>query len=81
MPAVAAAPRQGRYSRVWVAIVIYFLYVSLASAEKVWIERGKLPEVLGLWWVHSVLVALTMGVLLLSGWLARWRHRGGPLQA
>ncbi len=81
IPLSRLRPRQGRYSRVWIAIVIYFLYISLASAAKVWIERGKLPEVLGLWWVHAVLVALTMVVILLPGWLARWRHREGPLPA
>ncbi len=74
-------PRQGRYSRVWLAIVIYFLYTTLASAAKVWIERGSLPEWLGLWWVHAVLVTLTLLVILLPGWRARWRHRDGPLPA
>ncbi len=81
IPLSRLRPRQGRYSRVWVAIVIYFLYVSLASAAKVWIERGSVPEALGLWWVHAVLVALTLVFLLTPGWAARWRHRDGPLPA
>ena len=61
--------------------MIYFIYVSLASAAKVWLERGTVPEALGLWWVHEVLVALTLVVILLPGWRARWKHRDGPLPA
>jgi lipopolysaccharide export system permease protein len=81
IPLSRLRPRQGRYSRVWVAIAIYIVYISLASAAKVWIERGTLPEALGLWWVHAVLVALTLLVILVPGWRARLRHRDGPLPA
>jgi len=81
IPLSRLRPRQGRYSRVWVAIAIYIVYISLASAAKVWIERGTLPEALGLWWVHAVLVALTLVVILVPGWRARLRHRDGPLPA
>ncbi len=81
IPLSRLRPRQGRYSRVWLAVVIYFLYVSLVSAAKVWIERGTTPEVLGLWWVHVVLVALTLVVILAPGWRARLRHRDRPLPA
>ena len=75
VPLSRLRPRQGRYSRVWVAVVIYFIYVSLASAAKVWIERGTLPEALGLWWVHAVVAALAAIVILWPGWIARLRHR------
>ena len=81
VPLSRLRPRQGRYSRVWIAVVIYFLYVSLASAAKVWIERGTLPEALGLWWVHATIVALAMLVILLPGWRARLRHRDAPVAA
>ncbi len=81
IPLSRLRPRQGRYSRVWISVVIYFLYVSLASAAKVWIERGTVPEALGLWWVHALLVALTLVVVLVPGWRARLRHRDGPLPA
>jgi lipopolysaccharide export system permease protein len=75
VPLSRLRPRQGRYSRVWVAVVIYFLYVSLASAGKVWIERGTLPDWLGLWWVHAVVVALSLLVIVVPTWRARLRHR------
>ncbi len=57
-------PRQGRYSRIWLAIVVYFVYSNLVSAGKVWLARGTTPEFLGLWWPHVAVV----GAVLLLGW-------------
>jgi lipopolysaccharide export system permease protein len=81
VPLSRLRPRQGRYSRVWVAVVIYFLYVSLASAGKVWIERGTMPEAIGLWWVHALVVAIALLVILVPGWRARLQHRDAVVPA
>ena len=35
------------------AILIFYLYIQLAIAGKMWLERGVTPEWLGLWWVHA----------------------------
>ena len=56
-------PRQGRYARVGAAIVAYFLYSNLLSVAKVWLEKGDLPPLVGVWWVH--LLALGVGLYLL----------------
>lgn len=76
VPLSRLRPRQGRYSRVWLAVLIYFLYSNLASAGRVWIERGVVPERFGLWWVHVVLIGL--GVIVMGAPLvaARLRYRG-----
>jgi lipopolysaccharide export system permease protein len=65
VPLSRLRPRQGRYARVWVAVVIYFLYQNLISVGKVWISRGTVPEVFGLWWTHAVMVCLAL--LVISG--------------
>ncbi|MGH8264529.1 MAG: LPS export ABC transporter permease LptF, partial [Steroidobacteraceae bacterium] len=54
LPISRLRPRQGRYARVAQAILVYFVYFTLLSAGKVWIERGKMPPALGLWWVHLI---------------------------
>jgi lipopolysaccharide export system permease protein len=75
VPLSRLRPRQGRYARVGYAILIFFVYIELAIAGKVWLVRGVTPEWLGLWWVHGA-VALFAGVLLLAPrWLARARYR------
>ena len=57
-------PRQGRYERVWPAVLIFALYGNLAIAARTWFEHGVTPAALGIWWVHVPIIALCL-------WLAR----------
>jgi lipopolysaccharide export system permease protein len=57
-------PRQGRYERVWPAVMVFALYGNLAIAARTWFEHGVTPEALGIWWVHLPIIALCL-------WLAR----------
>ena len=75
VPLSRLRPRQGRYARIGLAVVVYFLYVSLVSAAKVWLMRGATPDALGLWWVHALVIGVVLGGLSLPAALARWRHR------
>ena len=52
VPLARLRPRQGRYARIWLGVVLYFVYFSLISAARVWIEKGVIPAAIGLWWVH-----------------------------
>jgi lipopolysaccharide export system permease protein len=79
VPLARLRPRQGRYARIWLGVVLYFVYFSLISAARVWIEKGVVSASLGLWWVHLLVVAVTLLVLFLPRWLARWRYRGVPV--
>jgi lipopolysaccharide export system permease protein len=60
VPLARLRPRQGRYARIGLAILIYFVYSNLLAAAKVWVARGLLPEGVGLWWVHATLVGLAL---------------------
>ena len=62
VPLSRLRPRQGRYARVGFAIVVYFVYSNLLSASKIWIEKGIVPPILGVWWVHAA--ALGFGLYL-----------------
>jgi lipopolysaccharide export system permease protein len=75
IPISRLKPRQGRYSRVYLGVVIYFVYSNLASAGKVWLARGKMPEPLGLWWVHVAVVVLGLSLLWLPRLVSRARYR------
>jgi lipopolysaccharide export system permease protein len=76
VPLSRLRPRQGRYARVWLAVLIYFVYSNLVSAGQIWVARGAVPELLGLWWVHAAVVLLTLGVVLGPNRIARLRYRG-----
>ncbi|MGO9716730.1 MAG: LPS export ABC transporter permease LptF, partial [Steroidobacteraceae bacterium] len=57
VPLSRLRPRQGRYARVGLAIVLYFVYANLLSAAKVWVEKGDLAPAIGPWWVHIGVLA------------------------
>ncbi len=67
-------PRQGRFAKLVTAILVYMVYNNLMGVGRTWVERGKVPEWVGLWWVHALMLAL-FAVLWLrqSGW--SWRYR------
>jgi lipopolysaccharide export system permease protein len=75
VPLARLRPRQGRYSRVWLAIVIYFIYSNLISAGKVWLARGTIPEALGLWWTHAAVALLALAVIVGPRSIANLRLR------
>jgi lipopolysaccharide export system permease protein len=75
VPLSRLRPRQGRYSRVWLAVVIYFLYQNLINIGRSWIARGSIPEALGLWWTHAAVAILALGVIYGPSISNRIRYR------
>lgn len=53
-------PRQGKYARLFVAILLYVAYRSLLNAARHWIEDGWLPFFPGLWIVHALCLAVAV---------------------
>ena len=64
VPLSKLRPRQGRYARVGFAIVVYFIYSNLLSASKIWVEKGELTPVIGVWWVHAAALALGLYLVM-----------------
>ncbi len=62
VPMSRLRPRQGRYARIAIVILVYFIYANLITAAQSWVAKGWVPPWLGLWWTHAVvlLVALAM---------------------
>lgn len=69
VPLARLRPRQGRYGKMGLAILVYFLYSNVLAAARVWIEKESVSAVLGLWWVHG-LVAVLIAIILArqTGW-------------
>jgi lipopolysaccharide export system permease protein len=79
VPLSRLRPRQGRYARIGLAILLYFVYSNLLSAAKVWLARGTIPPAIGLWWVHGLIVALALFVLMQRTiWLRLRPAQGRP---
>ncbi len=64
VPLSALRPREGRYARVAIGILLYFVYSNLVSSAQIWIEKGTLPPEIGVWWVHAIF--LVTGLVLLN---------------
>lgn len=62
VPLARVNPRQGRFLKLLPAVMLYMAYLALLISARGWMEAGKLPAALGLWWVHVVFVAI--GILL-----------------
>lgn len=62
VPLSRTTPRQGRFGKLFVAILAFILYYNLLGTAQVWVERGVIGTLPGIWWVHLVPLAL-------AGWL------------
>jgi lipopolysaccharide export system permease protein len=63
VPLARLRPRQGRFARIGIAILAYFVYSLVLDAARTWVEAGVVPQFVGIWWVHAI--ALCVGVWLL----------------
>jgi lipopolysaccharide export system permease protein len=64
VPISRLRPRQGRFARVGVAVLVYFMYSNLLAAVRVWIQKDKPVGHFGLWWVH----VLALGIAAFLIW-------------
>jgi len=64
VPLSRSRPREGRYARLGVGLMIYITYANMLAIARVWMEREQVPTWLGIWWVHAVLGVI--GFILLA---------------
>jgi len=66
VPVSAVRPRQGRYVSLIPAILVYIVYIQLLYIARHWVELGRVPISIGMWWVHGVMFLFILSVLILS---------------
>jgi lipopolysaccharide export system permease protein len=59
-----SSPRRGRYAKVFIAVLVYFVYHNLLRIAEKWLERGQVPLEVGVWWVHGLLLLAVLALLL-----------------
>jgi lipopolysaccharide export system permease protein len=64
LPLGRSSPREGKYARVGVGLLIYIVYANSLSIAQVWLEREIVPAWIGIWWVHAVVGGLAIIWLL-----------------
>ena len=74
VPLSRSQPRQGRYGRIAVGLLVFIIYFNLLSAGRAWLESGAVAANIGIWWVHGVMGLFTLILLSLqNGWHRRVR--------
>jgi lipopolysaccharide export system permease protein len=75
IPLSRSSPRQGKYVKAPVAILLFAVYYNLCALTKKWVSQGVIAAVPGIWW-SQMLLAILLGLLL---WrpaiLLQWRKR------
>ena len=72
VPLSRTQPRQGRYGKIAVGLLVFIIYFNLLSAGKAWLENGTLPIAVGMWWVHALMLMLAFSIL---GYQNGWHRR------
>lgn len=68
-PLSYTTPRQGRYGKLAIGILLYAVYANLIITGRSMLEEGTIPNWLGLWWVHIIFILLAL-------WLVRRQYGG-----
>lgn len=78
VPLSRFSPREGRYARAGIGLLIYIIYTNAVSIALVWVQHEQVPSWAGVWWVHAL-----AGLIALY-WLGReagWFVSAGPVEA
>lgn len=73
-------PRQGRFFHLLPAMLVYITYLGLLIVARDALANGKVPEWLGMLWVHALFLALGLWLQFGPAWLYRRRltREGAP---
>ncbi len=66
-------PRQGRFFHLLPAMLVYITYLGLLIVARDALESGKVPEWIGLLWVHAIFLVLGLWMQFGPAWLYRRR--------
>jgi len=73
IPLSKVEPRQGRFAQLLPALMLYIIYVNFLFMGRAWLQKGKIPLEIGLWWVHGFMFIIALFLLLrYIGWKRVW---------
>ncbi len=69
-PLSRVPPKRGRYAKLAPAVLIYIIYANFLFLARAWIRRGLLTSIIGMWWVHGLM--LLLAIFLIGQQLGWW---------
>lgn len=73
VPLSRVNPRQGRFFHLLPAMLVYITYLGLLIVARDALAEKKVPEWIGMFWVHGLFLALGLWLQFGPGWLERRR--------
>jgi lipopolysaccharide export system permease protein len=68
-------PRQGRFARIFPAIILFMMYITLLISLRGMLSKGDISPAIGMWWVHAVYALIGLGLLFIPEWNRRRKIR------
>ena len=63
IPLSYSSPRKGRYNKIFLASLVYFIYfISMSVVEKIFL-LGYTPNILGVWWLHLLVIVIVISII------------------
>jgi hypothetical protein len=59
---LSRSQREGRYGRLD-GLLVFIIYFNLMSAGTAWLEQGTVSPLVGIWWVHALMLAIALTLL------------------
>jgi lipopolysaccharide export system permease protein len=73
LPLSRTNPRAGKFSRLFIAVMICIVYFYLLTMSKRWVASQHLAPEIGVWWVHGLLLLAALFLLMHgSGRSVQW---------
>lgn len=73
-----SSPRQGKYAKVPLGILVFAMYYNLNAITKKWVGQGVVGSLPGIWWTQVLLAALLLVLLWKPPLPFRRRSRRSP---
>ena len=64
VPLSKVSPRQGSYSKLALALLIFIIYSNLLTVSRAWLSKDVINAWVGLWWVHAVAISLALSMYI-----------------
>jgi len=75
IPLSRTSPRQGKYARAPLAIIIFAVYYNLNAIMKKWVSQGVIGPLPGIWWGQLLLLTLLGFLLWQPAFFLHWRRQ------
>ena len=71
VPLARTTPREGRYGKLFMAVVVYFVYTNGLSIAENLVDREVVPSLIGVWPVHAAMATVTVLLIVRQSMGAR----------